>query len=121
MGVASLPGAPRFSPGGVLSRQHGQDTRVVAAGWLGLCSRNCQTLDRDGFLPPRAGWGAPWGFTALEPPADERDLGWMFFIFYFWRASQGTRCQPGPGGPGLSRLEEKRTKENQVLIEFDFH
>lgn len=75
---------PDFPPGGVLSRQHGQDTRVVAAGWLGLCSRNCQTLDRDGFLPPRAGWGAPWGFTALEPPADERDLGWMFFYFLFF-------------------------------------
>lgn len=60
----------------------------------------------------------PWSLLLMK----ETWVGcFLFFIFYFWRASQGTRCQPGPGGPGLSRLEEKRTKENQVLIEFDFH
>lgn len=111
MGVASAWCSPIF-PGGVLSRQHGQDTRVVAAGWLGLCSRNCQTLDRDGFLPPRAGWGAPWGFTALEPPADERDLGWMFFIFYFLflEGQSGDSLPAWARGPWALKVRREKDK-----------
>lgn len=50
----------------------------------------------------------------LEPPAEEKDLGWGIF-------GQRTHCQAVPWSPGLPGLEEKRTKGKQVLIEFDFH
>lgn len=88
-------------PGGVLSRQHGQNMRVVAAKWLGLCSRNCQTLGRHGFLPPRAGRGAPWGFSALEPPDEEKDLGVYFILFFLFRgAVEGLAASLGHGALG---------------------
>lgn len=33
-----------------------------------------------GFLPLRADQGVPWGFSALEPPAEERDFGWVLCV-----------------------------------------
>lgn len=76
---------------------------------------SCQIHGRNGFLPLRTEQPVPGGFCASEPPAEERDLGWV--LGGGWE----TCCQPRPWGPGFPGLEKKRTKGNQVLIEFDFH
>lgn len=81
----ALSGAPQFPPGGAQSGQHGQEQKA-AAQWLGLCSRSCQTLSLARFLAGMTSYllvqaRVPCGALAtLEPSAEERDLGWAFFL-----------------------------------------
>lgn len=72
-----------MSPKGALTGQQGPDGRVVAGQGLGLCSRS-QTLS---FARPWEGMASshlgparvPVRLAVLEPPSEERDLGYFFW------------------------------------------